>query len=137
MLPNTVNVVVWYELVPKTGGKGYELKKHDFGSAAAGHGVGSGDINGDGRTDLLTPKGWFEAPAAPAAIPGRGAPNGIWARQESRSWLVTSMATDLRTSCMEWDTTMVSSGPVSPKGQTANERGPKNRSTSRWLQFMP
>jgi FG-GAP-like repeat/FG-GAP repeat len=64
-LPNTVNVVVWYEVVKNRDGKGLELKKHDFGKAAAGHGVGSGDVNGDGRTDLLTPKGWFEAPADP------------------------------------------------------------------------
>jgi hypothetical protein len=28
--------------------------------------VGSGDINRDGRIDLLTPKGWFEAPAKPS-----------------------------------------------------------------------
>jgi hypothetical protein len=62
-LPNTVNVVVWYEVIKKADGKGVELKKHDFGAQAAGHGVGSGDVNGDGRTDLLTPKGWFEAPA--------------------------------------------------------------------------
>ncbi len=67
VLPNTVNVVVWYEVVKKEGGKGVELKKHDLGKEAAGHGVGSGDVNGDGRTDLLTPKGWFEAPADPAA----------------------------------------------------------------------
>ncbi len=65
-LPNTVNVVVWYEVIKQAGGKGVELKKHDFGKEAAGHGVGSGDVNGDGRTDLLTPKGWFEAPADPA-----------------------------------------------------------------------
>jgi hypothetical protein len=66
VLPNTVNVVVWYEAVKRSGAKGFELKKHDFGAAAAGHGVGSGDVNGDGRTDLLTPKGWFESPADPA-----------------------------------------------------------------------
>ncbi len=63
VLPNTVNVVVWYEVAKKGDGKGFDLRKHDFGKEAAGHGVGSGDINGDGRTDLLTPKGWFEAPA--------------------------------------------------------------------------
>jgi hypothetical protein len=66
VLPNTVNVVVWYEVAPKSEGKGFELRKHDHGAAAAGHGVGSGDVNGDGRIDLLTPKGWFEAPASPA-----------------------------------------------------------------------
>ena len=65
-LPNAVNVVAWYEVVKKTGGKGFDIKKHDFGTQAAGHGVGSGDVNGDGRIDLLTPKGWFAAPAEPA-----------------------------------------------------------------------
>jgi hypothetical protein len=58
ILPNTVNTIVFFQ--PR--GKG-EFKKYDFGTAAAGHGVGTGDINGDGRLDLLTPKGWFEAPA--------------------------------------------------------------------------
>jgi FG-GAP-like repeat/FG-GAP repeat len=66
VLPNSVNVVVWYEVIRTASGKGIELKKHDLGAPAAGHGVGSGDVNGDGRTDLLTPKGWFEAPADPA-----------------------------------------------------------------------
>jgi hypothetical protein len=64
VLPNPTNVVVWYEL--EKAGNPPVWKKHDFGTAAAGHGVGSGDVNGDGRTDLLTPKGWFEAPADPS-----------------------------------------------------------------------
>lgn len=67
ILPNVVNTVAWYEVARKADGKGYDLKKHDFGPAAAGHGVGSGDVNGDGRVDLLTPKGWFEAPANPTS----------------------------------------------------------------------
>jgi hypothetical protein len=61
ILPNTTNVVVWYELARK--GANPNWVKHDLGKAAAGHGVGSGDVNGDGRIDLLTPKGWFEGPA--------------------------------------------------------------------------
>ncbi len=69
VLPNTVNTVVWYEVVKRGDGKGHELKKHDFGAKAAGHGVGSGDVNGDGRVDLLTPKGWFEAPSDPSHQP--------------------------------------------------------------------
>lgn len=62
ILPNTVNVVVFYELV-RAGAKP-EVRKVDLGNEAAGHGVGTGDVNGDGRIDLLTPKGWFEAPSA-------------------------------------------------------------------------
>ena len=66
ILPNSVQTIAWYEVAKKADGKGFDLKKHDFGTAAAGHGVGSGDVNGDGRRDLLTPKGWFEAPADPS-----------------------------------------------------------------------
>jgi hypothetical protein len=29
------------------------------------HGIGTGDINGDGRTDILNPNGWWEQPAIP------------------------------------------------------------------------
>ncbi len=64
VLPNAVNVVVWYKL--EGSGKSAKWKKYDFGTAAAGHGVGSGDVNGDGRIDLITPKGWFEGPADPS-----------------------------------------------------------------------
>lgn len=31
------------------------------------HGLGVGDVNGDGRLDLVTPAGWYEQPAAGAA----------------------------------------------------------------------
>ncbi|MBX6311883.1 MAG: VCBS repeat-containing protein, partial [Isosphaeraceae bacterium] len=68
ILPNTVNTVVWYSLEQK--GAQPAWKRHDFGplsTKANGHGVGTGDINGDGRLDLLTPKGWFEAPETPAS----------------------------------------------------------------------
>jgi hypothetical protein len=63
VLPNVVSRVVWYEL--QSAGPQPSWKKYDFGGASAGHGVGTGDVNGDGRTDLLTPQGWFEAPPNP------------------------------------------------------------------------
>ncbi|OGD39290.1 MAG: hypothetical protein A2V45_05505 [Candidatus Aminicenantes bacterium RBG_19FT_COMBO_58_17] len=34
-----------------------------------GHGLGTGDINGDGRDDIVCPEGFWEAPAAPASGP--------------------------------------------------------------------
>jgi len=70
VLPNSTNVVVWYEAGAITFNGGAPTRvwnTHDFGKEAAGHGIGSGDVNGDGRVDLLTPKGWFEAPADPKA----------------------------------------------------------------------
>jgi hypothetical protein len=76
VLLNTVNVVVWYSPEPvftfQADGKTRLWKKHDFGTAAAGHGVGTGDVNGDGRSDLLTPKGWFENPG------DRSASTWVW-----------------------------------------------------------
>jgi FG-GAP-like repeat/FG-GAP repeat len=52
--------LAWYELV----GKGAAAKwvTHEVSTQSYGHGIGAGDINGDGRTDIITPKGWFEAP---------------------------------------------------------------------------
>lgn len=60
-LPNTGNVVVWYELTQQK--PEVIWKKHDLGSEGAGHGVGAGDVNADGRVDIITPKGWYEQPS--------------------------------------------------------------------------
>jgi hypothetical protein len=53
--------VAWYEY------KGGAWKAHVISPEGHGHGIGAGDINGDKRIDILTPKGWFEAPADPRA----------------------------------------------------------------------
>jgi hypothetical protein len=55
---------VWYEPV-----KGF-FQKHVVSPQGRGHGIGAGDVNGDERTDIVTPEGWFEAPPAPR--------NGDW-----------------------------------------------------------
>jgi hypothetical protein len=51
--------LAWFEL--KNGG----WIKHVVSSQSYGHGIGAGDLNSDGRADILTPKGWFEAPPDP------------------------------------------------------------------------
>jgi hypothetical protein len=35
----------------------------------AGHGLGIGDVNRDGRLDVIIPDGWWEQPAQPASVP--------------------------------------------------------------------
>ena len=56
--------LAWYE------SKSGVFVKHVVSPQSYGHGIGAGDVNGDGRVDILTPKGWFEAPADPR--------NGTW-----------------------------------------------------------
>lgn len=59
-LPNSVGLVVWYELVQKK--PEVKWKEHVLGKEGAGHGVGHGDVNRDGRADVITPRGWYEQP---------------------------------------------------------------------------
>jgi hypothetical protein len=52
--------LAWFEL------KDHKWIKHVVAKQSYGHGIGAGDLNGDGRADILTPKGWLEAPADPS-----------------------------------------------------------------------
>ena len=49
--------LTWYEL------QNGKWVKHLVSQRSYGHGIGAGDINGDKRTDIITPLGWLEAPA--------------------------------------------------------------------------
>ena len=53
--------LTWYEF------RDGKWEKHPVSSQSHGHGIGAGDINGDGRNDILTPHGWLEAPVDPRA----------------------------------------------------------------------
>ncbi len=43
----------------------------------SGHGLATGDVNADGRVDLVSPVGWFEQPA-------KGTAPGLWTLHKSR-----------------------------------------------------
>ena len=88
----------WYEVVNGA------FVKHVIAPTSGGHGVGVGDVNGDHRNDIITTKGWYEAPVDPR--------NGEWkfhpdfdlgmtgfihvlaVNGEGRNDLVTSLAHD-------------------------------------------
>ncbi|MDA2937252.1 alpha/beta fold hydrolase, partial [Acidobacteria bacterium AH-259-A15] len=68
VLPNGLHFAAWWEVVHKEGdtGKAQPLWiRHDLPQEVAGHGVGFGDVNGDGRGDIVGPRGWLEAPQNP------------------------------------------------------------------------
>lgn len=61
--------LAWYELAGK--GAKQAWIRHIVSPRSYGHGIGAGDVNGDGRTDIVTPLGWLEAPADPRQGPWR------------------------------------------------------------------
>jgi hypothetical protein len=68
MIPNfsKLKEVYWYDL---DSGKGPAIKKYQVGLQGGTHGNGAGDVNGDGRWDVLTPTGWLEAPKDRTQVP--------------------------------------------------------------------
>lgn len=60
LVPNVGGQVLLYELIAKAPKVEWKTRKLD--PKGAGHGVGHGDINRDGRIDLITPNGWYEQP---------------------------------------------------------------------------
>jgi hypothetical protein len=64
VLPNIMTAVAWYEFHrDKSAPGGARWAKHDLPKQAAGHGIGAGDVNKDGRCDVVAPKGWLEQTA--------------------------------------------------------------------------
>ncbi len=68
VLPNGTTFAAWYSFAREKNASGeVELRwtKHELPNELAAHGIGSGDINGDGRIDLVNPNGWAEGPVDP------------------------------------------------------------------------
>ena len=65
ILPNGAKFAAWYEVerpASQRDGKDVHWLPHRLPEQLVGHGLGFGDINGDGRGDLVGPQGWAEAP---------------------------------------------------------------------------
>ena len=64
IIPNTPGEPqAFYKLVVDDSGKGTgEFKKYVVGDKPSGHGMGFGDINGNGRVDIILADGWLEQP---------------------------------------------------------------------------
>jgi hypothetical protein len=45
------------------------------------HGLGVGDVNGDGRRDLILPEGWWEQPLMPSATAWPSHPAMLWGQE--------------------------------------------------------
>ncbi|HSV99196.1 MAG TPA: HEAT repeat domain-containing protein [Sedimentisphaerales bacterium] len=61
ILPNIMSEAAWYGFTRDASApQGVKWQKHPLPKEAAGHGLGAGDVNKDGRCDVVTPKGWLE-----------------------------------------------------------------------------
>lgn len=71
IIPNTPGgPLVIYKLKTDANGKGAgEFTRHVLREEKQGHGLGCGDIAGNGRCDLVLIDGWLEAPADPYGSP--------------------------------------------------------------------
>lgn len=65
LVVDVAQAINWYEHIDQPP----YWKKRSPGKEGVQHGFGTGDINGDGLKDIVTPKGWYEAPQDPSQDP--------------------------------------------------------------------
>jgi hypothetical protein len=83
ILPH-VQQTVWYEVGPGPDGKRGVIR-HTVSQKPLDYGGGAGDVNGDGRPDIIRPGAWYEAPADPRKGEWKEHPLAIGSRQEGKS----------------------------------------------------
>jgi len=62
LLPNGNGSVQWIAIGR---GRNPQFAVHSVGTKGRGYGIGCGDLNKDGRGDIITPQGWYQAPPRP------------------------------------------------------------------------
>ena len=62
LFPNGRDFAAWWNIMPGDGSRAPEFVRYELPPELVSHGNGAGDINGDGRVDLVGAKGWLEAP---------------------------------------------------------------------------
>ena len=71
IVPNTPNEPVCFYRLNRddAGAPAGAFTRHDVSTTNQGHGLGAGDLTGNGRCDLIVANGWYEAPPDPCAGP--------------------------------------------------------------------
>ena len=89
-MPNAGGKIAVYKLNRNSNGKGLgKFTKYMIKESGCGHGLGFGDINGDGRGDFVVPTGWLEAPVKPYEQEWRFHPDFTLSKYRNLSALVT------------------------------------------------
>ena len=78
-----VTGTIWYEVGKHPDGK-RGIVKHVISEKRFDWGVGAGDVNGDGRTDVLRPGAWFEAPEDPRSGKWKEHPLAVGNKQQGK-----------------------------------------------------
>lgn len=67
LLPNGVDFAAWWEILPPSDAAAGSSRwvRHELPMELAAHGLGFGDVDGDGRGDVVGPRGWARGPARP------------------------------------------------------------------------